>query len=927
MRAAFPGLARGIDAAAARRGPTPTAHHGRVRPRPWLDPRSEPGALVSATALETLGTCPLRYLFRYGLRVRPPDDPTYEPDRWLDPRERGTLLHRVFERALREARSADSATASAAAARLDRALRDIDRGFIGTIHAFCARLLRERPVEAGLDPGFREVSGPEETRLRREAWHRFLERLTLAGDPILEELGRVGIRPAALERLFELVSANPDVAFPADPADCPDPTPVRARLEALLDRAEPRMPREEPPGGWDPLQQAIRRLRHHRRALGWNEPARFFEDLAALAEHEVKVTPSRWGADRESKEAAKALAAEFEAFARDPATRDALDRWYAHRYPIALAFARRAAEAYEQERIRTGRLTFQDLLLRAARLLRESPAARRALARRYPRLLVDEFQDTDPVQAEVLFLLAAREPAEQDWRRAEPRPGALFVVGDPKQSIYRFRRADIAIYHQVKARFAAWGGVLELVANFRSRPPIADFVNDVFRARLPPEATERQAAFAPLVALRPDGPEQGVCGYEVETGGGRSQAAVAAADAEAVAAWIEERVRAGTRRPGDFLVLAWRKEHLARYARALEARNIPVQVTGAGVGVEEELEELLLLLEALADPDDPTRTVAVLGGLFFGLDHDALLAHREAGGSFRFLDAPGPDGPHGPVADALATLRRWWARARMEPAEIALGAIVEEIGLLPYAAAGPLGETRAGALLYALDAVRRAGLQGDTSLHAALEALRGALEAEEAETPLEPGRGDVVRVMNLHKAKGLEAPVVVLACPTGRGEHEPELHVSRPAAGAPALSPALQAIVDGAVVDLAAAVKAAESEVVELALAVAERIVERELRTDPSAVRAVVRAALEEIAALPIAQVRVHPDDLALLDTARATVIPPGLDPQIPVVADPHVERGGCIVDTTSGLVDAQPKTRLVEIRQRALALLNGELV
>ncbi|HEY8475908.1 MAG TPA: FliH/SctL family protein [Chloroflexota bacterium] len=137
----------------------------------------------------------------------------------------------------------------------------------------------------------------------------------------------------------------------------------------------------------------------------------------------------------------------------------------------------------------------------------------------------------------------------------------------------------------------------------------------------------------------------------------------------------------------------------------------------------------------------------------------------------------------------------------------------------------------------------------------------------------------------------------------------------------------LQAIVDGAVVDLAAAVKAAESEVVELALAVAERIVERELRTDPSAVRAVVRAALEEIAALPIAQVRVHPDDLALLDTARATVIPPGLDPQIPVVADPHVERGGCIVDTTSGLVDAQPKTRLVEIRQRALALLNGELV
>src|SRR5690606_3352308 len=104
---------------------------------------------------------------------------------------------------------------------------------------------------------------------------------------------------------------------------------------------------------------------------------------------------------------------------------------------------------------------------------------------------------------EILLLLASDPAAGADWRAVAPRPGALFVVGDPKQSIYRFRRADIAVYNQVKQRFLAFGDVLHLITNFRSRRPMEALVNAVFAGPFPEAETEHQAGFAPL-RVRPD---------------------------------------------------------------------------------------------------------------------------------------------------------------------------------------------------------------------------------------------------------------------------------------------------------------------------------------------------------------------------------------------------------------------------------------
>lgn len=666
---------------------------------------------------------------------------------------------------------------------LETAIRDIDHAFLGTIHAFCARLLRERPLEAGLDPGFREVLESEADRMRRDFWVEFLERLATDGDPRLEELDRLGVEPDRLEDCFRQMVENPDVDFGFAPVESPDPAAIeaaRAEFDELLDRARGLMRGRAPADGWDGFGRRVRTLLYWRRALDWSDPSVFFDALARVHLKKGGLVQKRWADTPTGKARAKELFGGFVAFAGAGGPADELLRdWWAHRYPVAVGVARDAAEAFAQRRKERGEINFQDLLVLAAALLRDDPGARRDLGKRYQRILVDEFQDTDPLQAEILLLLASDPHAGDDWREVAPRPGALFVVGDPKQSIYRFRRADIALYEIVKQRFADFGDVLRLEANFRSLGAIGSLVRGVFdrEDRFPGRDTGRQAAFAPLRTQRDERPGL----LAVYRAAGRNQDQLASDEAERIAAAIARRVAIGDRGPGDFMILTRNRKYLPVYARALEDRNLPVEVSGAGVGFEDELAALLLLLRCLEDPSHQTRVLGVLTGPLFGITLDRLVVYRAAGGRLVINRAAEGDDE---VSDAINVLRGWWRGALREPADVTAERLVRETGLMPLAAAGQLGELRAGALAYLLDAVRARALEGDTSIAGAVDALATALEWEDAEAPLVPGRGDCVRVMNLHRAKGLEAPVVFLAAPFGEKDWPPRMRVARDATGA-----------------------------------------------------------------------------------------------------------------------------------------------
>ncbi len=666
--------------------------------------------------------------------------------------------------------------------RLDRAITDLDRAFLGTIHSFCGRLLRERPIEAGLDPGFTELTEEDAESLVQRFWERWLERCRQSADADLLALRSLGVDARALRTPFEEAVSFSDVDFETHAVEraCPDHAPCRSALEALLATAGSLLPDAEPPAGWDGLQKTVRRLTFLARANDWSRPADFAAAVEEITDSSCKITQNRWAEDKEGKARVKALAGavtEWHATMRA----DWLREWYEHRYPVVLRFLTRAAAEFARERLATGRLNFEDLLSQAATLLRTSPEARRDLGVRYRYLLVDEFQDTDPVQAEVCFLLASDPDEGDQWTTVTPRSGALFVVGDPKQSIFRFRRADIETYETVKGRLATFGAVLALTTNFRSVPAVARFVNDHFASDegFGAGSTAYQAAFSPMIPFAPEGASPGVYRYVIECGATTGSDTLVAIDAARVASWIAQRVNSGERQASDFLVLTYQTKHLGVYARALAEHNIPATTTGAQLPQERELHELVAILTLLADPESSVLTVTALEGSLFGCSPAELFDARQAGARFAITHPPYATETR--VGAALQTLYEWWLVSQRQPPDAVVERILDETGLLPYAASLDLGDARAGALLHLVDRLRTS--DGGGGLTAAIETIERTLEAKAADAPLRPGSADAVRIMNLHKSKGLEAPVVILAAPVPRPEFEPRRHVTRGADG------------------------------------------------------------------------------------------------------------------------------------------------
>ena len=163
-----------------------------------------------------------------------------------------------------------------------------------------------------------------------------------------------------------------------------------------------------------------------------------------------------------------------------------------------------AIERYEEMKARAGALDFLDLLLKARDLVAGNAGVRRGFQARFTHIFVDEFQDTDPLQAEILLLLASADPEQDDWRKVTPVPGRLFIVGDPKQSIYRFRRADVGIYREVCERLVASGArAVKLTTSFRSVPQIQACVNAAFAPVMTGDPATLQADYVPLSPHRP----------------------------------------------------------------------------------------------------------------------------------------------------------------------------------------------------------------------------------------------------------------------------------------------------------------------------------------------------------------------------------------------------------------------------------------
>jgi ATP-dependent helicase/nuclease subunit A len=686
------------------------------------------------------------------------------------------------------------------AARLTQALSELEVAHIGTIHGFCADLLRERPIEAGLDPRF----------------------------TVVEEDGARAVYDAAFQAWFDQVLADP-------------PDGVRRQLRApTTGRSNPRRD----------LYDAGFRLLDRRDFRGaWSRPP--FDRIAALDEAVAAVRAlavfgdAVGGGDSPLARAARAAAAyEVELDAREaiaardydaiefelPPLRKALGDWgkgsgrvgranaaevlaardHANTVlnrVIAACEADRAAalhdelgplvSEYDHRKNRAGVVDFFDLLSRTRDLLVQDDAVRRALQRRFTHLLVDEFQDTDPLQADILLLLAASDPDERDPERVTPRAGALFVVGDPKQSIYRFRRADVAFYLRVRDRLVGAGAErLFLRTSFRSDPRIQQFVNAAFDVAFRGEHQPGPVPLAPARAVFPEQPA--VVALPVpapyQTTWGRPKVtsdAIHRSFPPAVGAfvawlvkesgWTVEDPEKKARRPVEsrdvcLLFSRFSGGIPTPYVEALEAHGLPhVLVGGRSLAEREEFQAVRTALTAIEWPGDELAVYGALRGPLFALSDESLFRWKETVGRLspvaRRDDVPADLAEVARALDALRELRKGRNR---RPIADTVAAMLDRTrahaGLALWGSGG--GQVLANAIRVT-ELARRFEAAGASSFRAFVQHLDGLAERGEGEAPVVEEGTDGVRLITVHKAKGLEFPVVILCDPGYRADKRP----------------------------------------------------------------------------------------------------------------------------------------------------------
>ncbi len=669
------------------------------------------------------------------------------------------------------------------------ALEQLDSAAVGTLHSFARRILGEHLLAAELPPGIEMLDEIGSQIDFESRWGEFLD--DLLEDPDVRRsllvLDATGVMPRHLRVLALQMAANWDLiesrmALDAPPPQPFDPAPLIAEFDAVLATRE-----ECERLGGDKLLAYFDKLASNRERL-----AAAIDDIDALMlaadmgeKGTLGIKPGQRGG--------KALA-----HVRQP-LRDLCglcDEAAGQSAGVALehvggrlgSFVLRSAE---QRRL-GGKLEFHDLLVRARRLLRDRDhgrPARKALHERYQRLLLDEFQDTDPIQIELAMLIASsREAGGLDWREIDPDPGRLFVVGDPKQSIYRFRRADIKTYLDTRERFGDDDRV-DLTVNFRTTEPVISWVNDVFSELIVADEDHGQPAYMPLTAHRlgaaPTGPSVALLGVEPVEGKPpadelrqQEAAQVVACVADALYGpepWSVYDAAAGDwrqARPDDVCILLPARTSLAALERALDDAAVPYRAeTSSLVYASREVRELMLALTAVADPTNELATIAALRSFVYGCGDDDL-AHWRHGVGGRFgLRAPVPEDAAGhPVADGLRHLRtlheqRLWTG----PAEL-LDRLIRERGVLESAVAGsdPRGVWRR--LRFVVDQARAWTDAGGTDLRAYLKwaRLQGADNARVTETVLPEVDDRSVRIMTVHSAKGLEFPITVLSGMTTR---------------------------------------------------------------------------------------------------------------------------------------------------------------
>ena len=690
--------------------------------------------------------------------------------------------------------------------RIRQAVAELDQAAVQTIHSFAAQLLRERPLSANLPPGWVPLDAVDSTQRFAERWDQWLEG-TLGQDP--------EANPELTESLRYLIGVKAGIGAWRQVAKAFADNYERLASEGSIAGIDLRALAESTLGELEGLRaQCV----DHSDSL-FEQISAAIETVTAVVEVADRPLDAIQALDQGAKIDYSGTKGASAKSWTDPITeirkqfREEIGKPFQITAQCAPALTvlqnlrQNFALMYTAQRKAEGVASFDDLLVWARDLLRDDATARRRFQDLYTHILIDEFQDTDPLQAEIAFYIAAKPDTNIDgrpWHTVPLTPGKLFIVGDSKQSIYRFRRADIGVTHLV--RESGQLRPLTLTENRRSQKPVLDWVNALF-SQMMTEETGLQARYVPL--QHHDGLQRTDLGSSVQVFGepmdlsadvlrrrqARHVASIivdSAAESSPNRLRVYDKERGDTRQAAlqDVCILIRSRTGLGILTRALEAAGVPYRLEGNSlVFGTQEVQDLLNCLRAIDNPSDQVSVVAALRSPAFACSDVDLARWRDAEGTWNYQSNLLDEdtlvnenrekrrqrtlelGQDFPVRNGLLKIRAYHQLRQTTGVARLITNFIREMRLeeLDLAENRPrevwrrrrfLGE-QTRQLEYASETnPGTAPLTLNTFLQWADMQQEEGTRITDVTTP--EADDDAVRIMTMHAAKGLEFPIVIL---------------------------------------------------------------------------------------------------------------------------------------------------------------------
>jgi ATP-dependent helicase/nuclease subunit A len=667
---------------------------------------------------------------------------------------------------------------------LEEQRREVEFAYISTIDSFCSRLLRENALEAGLDPDFLILKEYEARFLQRSLADELLAQWEKTNPAeynlLLGELYCSDLAESSVELLAKIRSSglHPGV-IPVKNDISPELGETLKNINLYMEKTEDLLSNLPPAS--------------RQRAEGILAGLRPLENirLGELSHKHIANLPEiNLGVATALKEVLKVLKGLLERL------RHLYWEGEAARTKLALReFLSQLFQLYQEEKRKRAALDFSDLIEKTITLLQAFPLIRKELRGKFRHILVDEFQDTNNLQKTLLEMLKGKDN--------------LLVVGDAQQSIYGFRDADLEVFFEQRRQTQERGGeIIHLNRNFRSRPEIISFVNQVFKGYWGRDGST--VDWKPLVAASSFARKEVPC-VEILLACGEKMEESRKLEAHLLAARIKEIVEDGElkltrpdcQRPvtyGDFAILFRSTTDIKLFEGALEEAGIPFFVTGGkGLYDAREVVDLVNLLRLVDNPLDEVRLAAVLRSPFVGINDQTLFwlahyaKHKEKVGAYcntpllaQLDELASISEIDNTQKERLQRFRGLMERFRGLKERLSIASLIEDIlaethydsRVLTF----PDGSQCYANLRKFIELTRDFEGRGVLGLPQFLRAIRElqVTETRESEAPTDVERGDVVKILTIHKAKGLEFPVVVLAdLGRGRKNHPPDILFSR----------------------------------------------------------------------------------------------------------------------------------------------------